>query len=175
MCNTFKELAILVLMMFLVLAASNAYAKCDAKIGTSYKQYKNALKACDTVAKDTFGKGKFIQENYSGGYDYWEKYNGISTEVNIWADNGKVVKSQRVLTGSEVNTVAGAKKVFNDLKNKFDNRFGVSNLLKASDGQVAMWDTDNIAVALSLELPQTKFGLPIVKIVEVLKGYAERE
>ncbi len=122
--------------------------------------------------KDTFGKDKFIKESYSGDYIYWEKYNGVSTEVIIWLQKDKVVKTQKVLNGSEVNTISGAKNVFNDIKGKHDNQFGKSKLLKTSDGQVATWNAGKTSILLSLELPQSKYGLPIVKVVEVLRGYA---
>jgi len=167
------EIKIFLILFFFLILSSNSFAECDAKLGMTYNQYKKILQSCNSVSKDTFGKDKFIKESYSGDYTYWEKYYGVSTEVIIWLQKDKVVKTQKVLNGSEVNTISGAKNVFNNIKDKHDIQFGISKLIKSSDGQVAMWEADKTSIILSLELPQSKYGLPIVKIVEVLRGYAK--
>lgn len=112
-----------------------------------------------------------LEKGYSSDYRFWESYGDLNAEIQIWISKNKVIKAQWVYGGEGVNSDSGSKKEFDRLKNEFTDKLGKPTLdTRTKDGYVAGWTNDMIITTLSLELPNTKYGLPILKVTQTIKA-----
>jgi len=111
-----------------------------------------------------------LEKGYSSDYRFWESYGDLNVEIQIWISKNKVRKTQWVYGGESVNSNSDSKKEFERLKNEFTDKLGKPTLdSRTKDGYVAGWDNNKIITTLSLELPTTKYGLPILKVIQTMK------
>lgn len=111
-----------------------------------------------------------LEKGYSSDYRFWESYGDLNAEIQIWISKNTVTKAQWVYGGESVNSNSGSKKEFDRLKIEYTDKLGKPTLdSRTKDWYVAGWDNNKIITTLSLELPTTKYGLPILKVIQTMK------
>jgi len=154
---------LLLVIGIIIVTQSLAYAGVSP-VGLTLSELKKAIANDKDVSTP-------LEKGYSSDYRYWENYGELHAEVQVWISNNKVTKAQWVYGGDSLKTSPGSKREFDRLKNEFTKKYGKPILdTRTKDGYVTGWDNNEIAIVLGLELPTTKYGLPILKVIEIVKG-----
>lgn len=154
---------ILAVLTLIIFSQTLVHAKVSP-VGLTLSELKTA------IAKDKDASSP-LEKGYSSDYRFYENYGNLNSEIQIWVSNNKVIKAQWVYGGKSVNTSPASKKEFDRMKKEFTEKYGKPILdTRTKDGYVTGWDNNEIAIVLGLELPTTKYGLPILKVIETVKG-----
>jgi hypothetical protein len=136
------------------------------EFGTTLNQVKERLVSVQGISKDAAGKPLLEKVPTKTYYRYYVQRSSakgeLTSEVNVYFKNGKVVQFKDVFGGSRVSTRQSVTRTFNEKIEELTKLWGNPT---AKSKLLATWVRDNRKAVLSLEIPESQYAYPVLKIV----------